>query len=129
MTQAPPHKVIVKMMMKTFVLCVVTNAPLQFVGTTMRSTALDVLTLTLVGCGDCACCNIILQPFFTSVTFPCYNTPYVISLEHNPRQGFGCRIRMYASFLVCPYLCYVVSFVLRVPGLEEGVMFSGKAFG
>ena len=25
--------------------------------------------------------------FLTLVTFPCYNTPYIISLEHNPRQA------------------------------------------
>ena len=36
---------------------------------------------------------------------------------------------MHESFLVHPQLCFVVSFMLRVPGLEEGVMFSGKALG
>ena len=42
-------EMIVKMMKKTFVLCVVTNAPPKFVGSAMRSIVLDVLTLTLVG--------------------------------------------------------------------------------
>ena len=36
---------------------------------------------------------------------------------------------MHESFLVRPQLCFVVSFVLRVHGLEEGVMFGGKALG
>ena len=48
MTQAPPHQMIVKLMMKMFVLCVVTNAPPQFVDSAMRSIVLNVLTLTLV---------------------------------------------------------------------------------
>ena len=38
------------------------------------------------------------------------------------------RITLHESFLVRPQY-FVVSFVLRVPGLEEGVMFSGKALG
>ena len=49
MTQALPHEMIVKKMVKTFVLCVVTNAPPQFVGSARRGIALNVLTLTLVG--------------------------------------------------------------------------------
>ena len=36
---------------------------------------------------------------------------------------------MHESFFVRPRLCFVVSFVLRVPRLEEGVMFGGKALG
>ena len=40
---------------------------------------------------------------------------------------------MHESFLVHPQLCFdkvfLVSFVFRVPGLEEGLMFSGKALG
>ena len=36
---------------------------------------------------------------------------------------------MHESFCVHPQLYFVVSFVLRVPVLEEGVMFSGKAWG
>ena len=47
MTQALPQGMIVKMM-KTFVLCVVTNAPPQFVGSAMRSIVPNVLTLTPV---------------------------------------------------------------------------------
>ena len=53
MTQALPHEMIVKMMMKTFVLCVVTNTPPQFVGSAMRGNARNVLTLTLVGMKLC----------------------------------------------------------------------------
>ena len=45
MTQALPHEMIV--------LCVVTNAPPQFVGTAMRGIAVSVLTLTLVGMKLC----------------------------------------------------------------------------
>ena len=86
MTQALSHAMIVKMVMRMFVRCVVTNAPPQFVGSAMRGIVLNLLTLTLVGM-NCACCTIILQSFVTSVTFPCYNTPYIISLEHNPRQS------------------------------------------
>ena len=48
MTQALPHKMIVMKMMKTFVRCVVTNAPPQFVGSAKKGIALNVLTLTLV---------------------------------------------------------------------------------
>ena len=44
---------IVKMMMKTFVLCVVTNTPPQFVGRAMRGIAPNVLTLTLAGMKLC----------------------------------------------------------------------------
>ena len=36
---------------------------------------------------------------------------------------------MHERFLVHLQLCFVVSFVLRVPGLEEGVMSSGKGWG
>ena len=36
---------------------------------------------------------------------------------------------MHERFLVHPQLCCVVSFVLGVPGLEEGVIFCGKALG
>ena len=36
---------------------------------------------------------------------------------------------MHESFLVHLQLCFVMSFVLRVTGLEAGVMFSGKALG
>ena len=36
---------------------------------------------------------------------------------------------MHERFLVHLQLCFVVSFVLRVPGLEEGVISSGKAWG
>ena len=36
---------------------------------------------------------------------------------------------MHERFLVHLQLCFVVSFVLRVPGLEEGVISSGKALG
>ena len=50
MTQALPHEMIV---MKTFVLCVVTNAPPQFVGSAMRGIAPSVLTLKLVGMKLC----------------------------------------------------------------------------
>ena len=53
MTQALPHEMIVMKMMKTFVLCVVTNAPPQFMGSAMRGIALSVLTLTLVGMKLC----------------------------------------------------------------------------
>ena len=53
MTQALPHEMIVMKMMKTFVLCVVTNAAPQFVGSAMRGIALSVLTLTLVGMKLC----------------------------------------------------------------------------
>ena len=53
MTQALPHEMIVMKMMKTFVLCVVTNAPPQFVGSAMRGIALSVLTLKLVGMKLC----------------------------------------------------------------------------
>ena len=35
---------------------------------------------------------------------------------------------MQERFLVYPQLCFVVSFVIRVPGPEEGVIFSGKAW-
>ena len=38
-------------------------------------------------------------------------------------------LTMHERFSVRPQLCFVVSFVLRVPGLEEGVMFGGKALG
>ena len=48
MSQALPHEMIVMKKMKIFVLCVVTNAPSQFVGNEMRGIALSVLTLTLV---------------------------------------------------------------------------------
>ena len=65
MTQALPHEMVVKKMMKTFVLCVVTNVPLQFVGSAMRGIALNVLTLTLVGMKLC-----MLHPNFAMlVTF------------------------------------------------------------
>ena len=53
MTQALPHETIVMNMMKTFVLCVVTNTPPQFVGSARRGIALNVLTLTLVGMKLC----------------------------------------------------------------------------
>ena len=53
MTQALPHEMIVKMIMKMLVLCVVTNTPPQFVGSAMRGIALNVLTLTLVGMKLC----------------------------------------------------------------------------
>ena len=53
MTQALPHEVILMKMMKTFVLCVVTSAPPQFVGSAMRGIALSVLTLTLIGMRLC----------------------------------------------------------------------------
>ena len=36
---------------------------------------------------------------------------------------------MYESFLVHLQSCFVVSFVFKVPGLKEGVIFSGKALG
>ena len=36
---------------------------------------------------------------------------------------------MHERFLVHLQLCFVVSFVLRIPGLEEGVIYSGKAWG
>ena len=36
---------------------------------------------------------------------------------------------MHDCFLVHTQLCFVVSFVLWVPRLEKGVMFSGKALG
>ena len=36
---------------------------------------------------------------------------------------------MHERFYVHPQLCFVVSFVLRVPWLEEGVISSGKALG
>ena len=36
---------------------------------------------------------------------------------------------MHERFSVHPQLCFVVSFVLRVLGLEQGVIFSGKALG
>ena len=36
---------------------------------------------------------------------------------------------MHERFLVHLQLCFVVSFVLRVPGLEEGVISRGKAWG
>ena len=36
---------------------------------------------------------------------------------------------MHERFFVHLQLCFVVSFVLRVAGLEEGVIFSGKALG
>ena len=36
---------------------------------------------------------------------------------------------MHARFCVHLQLCFVVSFVLRVRELEEGVIFSGKALG
>ena len=36
---------------------------------------------------------------------------------------------MHERFLVHLQLCFVVSFVLRVPGLDEGVISSGKALG
>ena len=44
-------------------------------------------------------------------------------------RRYGCGIAMYESFVVHPQLCFVVSFVLRVPGLEEGAMFGVKALG
>jgi hypothetical protein len=53
MTQALPHEMIVMKMMNTFVLCVVTNAPPQFVGSAMRGITLNVLTLTPVGMKLC----------------------------------------------------------------------------
>ena len=53
MTQALPHEMIVMKMMKTFVVCVVTNTPPHFVGSAMRGIALSVLTLTLVGMKLC----------------------------------------------------------------------------
>ena len=49
MTQALPHVMIVKTIMRTFVGCVVTNAAPQFVGGAIRGIALNLLTLTLVG--------------------------------------------------------------------------------
>ena len=36
---------------------------------------------------------------------------------------------MHERFLVHLHLCFVVSFVLGVIGLEEGVIFSGKVLG
>ena len=45
------------------------------------------------------------------------------------RTALGCRLTMHESFFVCPHLRFVGSFVLRVLGLEEGVMFGGKALG
>ena len=36
---------------------------------------------------------------------------------------------MHERFLVHLQLCFVVSFMLRVPGLEEGVISSGKPWG
>ena len=36
---------------------------------------------------------------------------------------------MHEIFLFHLQLCFVVSFVLRVPGLEEGVISSGTALG
>ena len=42
---------------------------------------------------------------------------------------YGCGIAMHERFLVHLQLCFVVSFVLRVTGLEEGVILSGKALG
>ena len=36
---------------------------------------------------------------------------------------------MHERFIVHLQLCFVVSFALRVTGLEEGVIFSGKALG
>ena len=53
MTQALPYTMIVKMMMRTFVLCVVANTPPQFVGSAMRGIALNVLTLALVDMKSC----------------------------------------------------------------------------
>ena len=43
----------VKKKKKTFVLCVATKAPPQFVGSAMRSIALNALTLTFVGMKLC----------------------------------------------------------------------------
>ena len=74
-------EMIVKMK-KTFVLCVVTNAPQQSVGSAIRSIVLNVLTQTLVGMKFG---TTIPYPFLTSMNFPCYNTPNIIWLEHNPR--------------------------------------------
>ena len=48
-----PHEMIVMKMMRTFVLCVVTNAPPQFVGSARRGIALNVLTLAPVGMKLC----------------------------------------------------------------------------
>ena len=92
MTQALPHKMIVKKMMKTFVLCVVNNAPPRFVGSAMRGIALDVLTLTLVAMKLCKLHHnfaiFLCISNLSIVTFPCYNTPCIISLEHSTRQAF-----------------------------------------
>ena len=44
---------IVMKMMKTFVLCVVTNTPSRFVSNAIRGIALSALTLTLVGMKLC----------------------------------------------------------------------------
>ena len=128
MTQAPPHEMIVKMMMRNFVLCVVTNAPPEFVGSAMRSIALNVLTLTLVEMKLC------MLPHNSVILLYLYDLPMLqYTLYHflgtQSRQGYGCRITMHDGCSVCPQLCFVVSFVLRVPGLEEGVMFGGKALG
>ena len=36
---------------------------------------------------------------------------------------------MHERFLVDLHLCFAVSFVLRIPRLEKGVISSGKAWG
>ena len=38
-------------------------------------------------------------------------------------------LSMHESFSVHQHLCFVMPFVLRVPELDEGVMFGGKALG
>ena len=108
MTQAPPHEMIVKMMMKTFVLCVVTNAPPQFVCSTMRSIALNALTLTLVGMKLC------MLHHNSAILLYIHDLPmlqYTLLFPWNTilGRGYGCRYQGMKAFLfarTCPLTCH-----------------------
>ena len=107
MTQPLPHEMIAMKMMKTVVLCVVKNAPPQFVGSAMRGIALNALTLTLVGMKSCLL-HYNFACFFTPVTFPCYNTPILFPWNTILGRHCGCGITMHERFLVHLQLCFVV---------------------
>ena len=95
------HQVMIVKMMMTFVCSVVTNTPPQFVGSAMRGIALNVLALTIVGMKLCMLHhNSAILVYIGDL--PMHKKPYIISLEHNPRQGLQLSIAMHESFLVLP---------------------------
>ena len=104
------HEMIVMKMMKTFVLCVVTNAPPQFVGSAMRGIALSVLTLTLVGMKLCMLDrNFALFLYIHDLPmFPIH--PILFPWNTALGKHYGCGITMHERFLVHMQLCFVVSF-------------------